>query len=171
MSSIPRKYLLLVGITACVVVLDQWTKHLIQLKFQWGESLPIWDSVFNLTYVRNSGAAFGLLHRAPAWFREPFFIAVPVAALWVIGVLFVRLSDSQRWTAAALSLILGGALGNLIDRLRFGYVVDFLDFHWKEVYHWPSFNVADSCIVVGVSIMFLISLTKDQSTPAPSPSE
>jgi signal peptidase II len=154
----PTKYFILFFTTVLVLVLDQWTKKLIHTQFRWGESVPVLDSIFSLTYVRNQGAAFGMLHRAPAWFRDPFFIVIPVIALFVIVFLLSRLNNRQRWTATALSLILGGALGNLIDRLRFGYVIDFLDFHWKEIYHWPAFNVADSCIVVGVSIMFLQSL-------------
>ena len=140
-----------------ILIVDQWTKHLIHNRFRWGESLPLIDSFFALTYVRNSGAAFRFLHNTPAWFRDPFFIAVPVVAMVVIGFLYIKLSERQVWAASALSLILGGAIGNLIDRLRFGFVIDFLDFHWREVYHWPAFNVADSCIVVGVSILFIQS--------------
>lgn len=159
----PIKYLILFLTTVLVLVLDQWTKKIIHTRFRWGESVPVLDSMFSLTYVRNQGAAFGMLHRAPSWFRDPFFIVIPIIALFVILFLLSRLNNRQRWTALALSLILGGALGNLIDRLRFGYVIDFLDFHWREIYHWPAFNVADSCIVVGVSIMFLQSLLGPRS--------
>lgn len=161
-----KKYWIL-GLTVVVIlVLDQWTKHLVHTRFRWGESVAIIESFFALTYVRNSGAAFGLLHRAPAWFRDPFFIIVPIVALVVIVVLFVKLKEDQKLTALALSLILGGAVGNLIDRIRFGYVIDFLDFHYKEVYHWPAFNVADSAIVVGVGIMFAQSLFQKNPDPA-----
>jgi signal peptidase II len=152
-----HKYRLLAAIASTVVLLDQWTKYLVHTRFHWGESVNILSSFFALTYVRNSGAAFGLLHRAPPQFRDPFFVIVPIVALTVIFAIYLRLTRDQRLTAWALSLIVGGALGNLIDRLRFGFVIDFLDFHWKEVYHWPAFNVADSCIVVGVSLMFLQS--------------
>ena len=156
-KGLSKSLVLLITVTT-ILVLDQWTKHAVHTRFFWGESKPILSDLFALTYVRNSGAAFGLLHRAPSWFRDPFFIIVPVAALLVILVVFIRLKAEQKWTRFALSLILGGAAGNLIDRLRFGYVIDFLDVHWKNVYHWPAFNVADSCIVVGVSILFLQSL-------------
>ena len=156
----PAKYVILFLTSAVVLVLDQWTKKLIHTHFRWGESVNLLDSVFALTYVRNQGAAFGMFNRAPTWFREPFFIVIPVVALFVIVLLVSRLGRREKGTAVALSLILGGALGNLIDRLRFGYVIDFLDFHWKEIYHWPAFNVADSCIVVGVTIMFLQSFSK-----------
>lgn len=150
------KYLLLALISVVGIVVDQWTKHLVHTKFAWGESIPVIQNFFSLTYVRNSGAAFGILHKAPSYFREPFFIAVPVVALFIILFLYIKLSDDQKLTATSLSLILCGAVGNLIDRLRFGYVIDFLDFFWKD-YHWPAFNVADSCIVVGVSILFILS--------------
>ncbi len=158
-----NKYRLLAIISVVVLAADQWTKHLIHSKFRWGESLSLIESFFALTYVRNSGAAFGLLNRAPSWFRDPFFIVVPTTALLVILAIYRKVDPKQKWTAVGLSLILSGAVGNLIDRLRFGFVIDFLDFHWKEVYHWPAFNVADSCIVVGVSILFL------QSIRAPAP--
>ena len=151
------KLTILFGVCSSVIVLDQWTKRLIYSRFRWGESIAVWDSLFALTYVRNTGAAFGLMHNAPAYIRDPFFIIVPSVALFIIFVVFAKLNEKQKITATALSLILGGAVGNLIDRVRFGYVVDFLDFHWKEVYHWPAFNVADSCIVVGVTYLFIQS--------------
>lgn len=162
-EKLKTKYGILAITVILTLVIDQWTKHLVHVSFRWGESVDVIKNIFALTYVRNSGAAFGLMHRAPAWFRDPFFIVVPVAAMIVIAVLFIKLKDDQKGTAWSLSLILGGAVGNLIDRLRFGYVIDFLDFHWKEVYHWPAFNVADSCIVVGVSLMFLQSLLQGQA--------
>ncbi len=152
------KYVILALTFVVVILFDQWTKYLVHSRFRWGESVNLVTHFFALTYVRNSGAAFGLLHRAPAWFRDPFFIVVPLVAMVVISILFHRLEARQRLTAWSFSLILSGAIGNLIDRLRFGYVIDFLDFHWKEFYHWPAFNVADSCIVVGVALMFLQSL-------------
>jgi signal peptidase II len=151
-----RKYVILAVIVVITLILDQWTKQLVHTDFRWGESRSIIPSFFSLTYVRNTGAAFGLLHRAPAYFRDPFFIIVPVIALFVIGFVLFRLESNQKTTAVALSLIVGGAIGNLIDRLRFGFVVDFMDFYWKD-YHWPAFNVADAAIVVGVSLMFLQS--------------
>ncbi len=151
-----RKWFILIGVVLVVLVIDQYTKHIVHSGFRWGESRPIFANFFSLTYVRNTGAAFGLLHRAPAYFRDPFFIIVPVIALFVIGFVLAKLDSKQILTATALSLIVSGAVGNLIDRLRFGFVVDFLDFFWKD-YHWPAFNVADAAIVVGVSLMFLQS--------------
>jgi len=157
-TRLTSKYSILSLTMIITLIVDQWTKHLVHTRFRWGETLPIIHDFFALTYVRNSGAAFGLLHRAPAWFRDPFFIVVPVVAMVVIGLLFVKLPENQKVTSWSFSLILAGAIGNLIDRLRFKYVIDFLDFHYKEVYHWPAFNVADSCIVVGVGLMFVQSV-------------
>ena len=162
------KYLMLLGIGGVVIALDQWTKFLIHTRFIVGESVPILSSFFSLTYVRNQGAAFGLLHKAPAYIREPLFLLIPFVAMGVILMIFRKLREDQKWTGIALSLISGGAIGNLIDRMRFKYVIDFLDFYWGE-YHWPAFNVADSCIVVGVGIMFVLSFLQEapaQSTKA-----
>jgi signal peptidase II len=154
------KYVIL-GITApLVIILDQWTKYLIIQHFRLYESLPIIDGFFNLTYVHNKGAAFSFLNDAPPAFREPFFLIVPLVILCVLSYFFVKLSEERRLTATAMSLIAGGAVGNLIDRLQHGYVVDFLHFHAKNYYHYPMFNVADSCIVVGVGYLFLESMRK-----------
>lgn len=164
MSASRARIGLLLGTTAFVVVLDQWTKHLVHSRFRWGESVPVLEGLFSLTYVRNMGAAFGLLHKAPAWFRDPFFIIVPIVALFVILYILVTLPKGQRVAALGLSLIFAGAIGNLIDRVRFGYVIDFLDFYWND-WHWPAFNVADCCIVVGVGLMFVLSFIQGRKTP------
>lgn len=157
-----KKYLILGIVTVVSIVVDQITKNAIHTKFRWGESIPIINGLFSLTYVRNSGAAFGMLHAAPSYFREPFFILVPIVAMAIIGFVYYRLKEDQTLTALSLSLIFSGAIGNLIDRLRFGYVIDFLDFYVKD-YHWPAFNVADSCIVVGVSILFILSIYQEKA--------
>lgn len=159
------KYTILALVSTIGIIVDQWTKNLVHSKFAWGESVAVIKNFFSLTYVRNSGAAFGILHKAPAYFRDPFFIAVPVVAMFIILFLYFKLQENQKLTALALSLILSGAIGNLIDRLRFGYVIDFLDFYWKD-YHWPAFNVADSCIVVGVSVLFILSFFQEKGTVA-----
>ncbi len=147
-----------------VIVLDQWTKILTLQKFRLGESLPIIQGFFDLTYVRNKGAAFGFLADSPPIFRDNFFLLVPIVALFVISIVILKLPDTQKWTLLAFSLVFSGAIGNLIDRARLGFVVDFLDFHYKEVYHWPAFNVADSAIVVGVGILFVLSFFKENET-------
>lgn len=144
------KYLILLSCAGTVICLDQLTKLVILERFARGESLSVIKGFFNITHVRNPGAAFGFLSGAPEWFRVPFFIAVPLIALLVILFLYRNLEDNQKLQSTALSLILGGAIGNFIDRIRFQNVVDFLDFHWMNKAHFPAFNVADSAITVGV---------------------
>jgi lipoprotein signal peptidase len=160
------KYRILAIVVPLVLVLDQWTKHLIHSRYRLGETWDLFPSIFAFTYVRNQGAAFSLLNDAPAYFRDPFFLIVPLVALLAISYLYSRLRDSQRVVAFGLSLVAGGAIGNLIDRLRYGYVVDFIDWHWKEVYHWPRFNIADSCIVVGVALLLIDSWRKGSEKTA-----
>lgn len=142
------------GLAGAVVILDQATKLLVQRAFRLGESLPVLPGVFNLTYVLNPGAAFGLLAGAAPAFRGPFFIAVSVLAIAVICYYHARYARGHPLPTVGLALILGGALGNLIDRLRVGMVIDFLDFY-LGAYHWPAFNVADSGITVGVGLLLV----------------
>ncbi len=142
------------GLAGAVVVLDQATKLLVQRAFRLGESLPVLPGVLNLTYVLNPGAAFGLLAGAAAAFRGPFFIAVSVLAIAVICYYHARYARGHPLPTVGLALILGGALGNLIDRLRVGMVIDFLDFY-LGAYHWPAFNAADSGITVGVGLLLV----------------
>jgi len=144
-----------------IVFLDQWTKSVILARFQLGESLSVISSFFNITYVRNTGAAFGFLATAHSAFRVPFFIMVPLVALLIIGVMFRRLPEREVRMSSALALVMGGAVGNLIDRVQHGFVVDFLDFHWKYKAHFPAFNVADSAICIGVGLMMLDAARKE----------
>lgn len=137
------------------LLLDVVTKELILAKFYLGESIPIIDGFFNLVYVRNTGAAFGMLAEANPSFRVPFFLTIPFIALAVIAWIFKKLPPQSLLVSSALSLVMAGAVGNLLDRLRHGYVVDFLLFHWKNQAHFPAFNVADSAITVGVGLMIL----------------
>ncbi len=165
MKAFPKWKILTIVITVpWVILFDQWTKQIVLNRFQWGESVSVIDSFFAFTYVRNMGAAFGILHNAPSYFRDPFFILIPILALVIITAVLAKLKANQKLTAVALSLVMGGAVGNLIDRVRFGYVVDFLDVHWKEIYHWPAFNIADSCIVVGVCYLFIQSFFQENSS-------
>ena len=138
-----------------VVLLDQATKLHIHARFTLHESRPIIDHFFDLTYVRNSGAAFGFLARRNPDFLRWFFPVMTVLALVALVVYFVRLPSGQPLTRWGLCLIMGGALGNGIDRLWLGQVIDFLDVHWYNAYHWPAFNVADSAICIGVGCLFL----------------
>ena len=163
-----RKYKILLIFSSVIIVLDQVTKYLIVENFHLGETAPLILNFFNLTYVQNKGAAFGLLSQADPSFRVPFFVIVPFVALGSIAYVFRKLPSLDVKLAVALSLIISGALGNLIDRIRLGYVVDFLDFHWKWLYHFPSFNVADSASCIGVGLVMLDLFTEESSEKGPS---
>ena len=152
----------LVSIAAAVVLLDQVTKIIVQRRFFLGESIPVIDGFFNLTYVRNSGAAFSFLASGdPAWVIPFFIITTLIVSVGI--VYYHRKTDpAQRLHRLGLSLVLGGAVGNLIDRLVHQSVVDFLDFY-AGTYHWPAFNVADSAITTGVGLILLEMLLAGKS--------
>ena len=145
-----NKYLWLSSITTAVIALDQLTKYLVVQRFRLHESMRLIPGFFDLTYVRNPGAAFGFLAGAQGMWRSIFFITVSIVALAVISVL-VR-QTRERLPPIALALIGGGAVGNLIDRIRFGEVVDFIDWYYRT-FHWPTFNIADSAISLGVGLL------------------
>jgi signal peptidase II len=141
-----------VAIGAMILVLDQLTKLIALERLAPGLSIPVVDGFFSLTLVMNPGLAFGMLASTPAGWRW-VIAALSVLALGVLGVLASKLLPDGRWsTRTGIGLIFGGAVGNLIDRGRFGAVIDFLDFYWRG-YHWPAFNVADSAITVGVALL------------------
>jgi signal peptidase II len=146
-----RKYVVFFLIAATVVVADQLTKVLITQKFLLHENLEVIPGFFNLTYVRNTGVAFGLLAGEPSKLLTGLFLTVSCAALGIIFYLYTKIPPGKKWLDAALAVTFGGALGNFIDRVRFGEVVDFLDFHIAS-FHWPAFNVADGAISVGIGI-------------------
>jgi signal peptidase II len=153
----PVKWLALLLVTAAVCGLDQGTKHWAQTELQYrpGRRVELVDGYLNFTYVRNPGAAWGFLARSNKSFRRPFFIGISVVAMGFILYLFIRLERGQRLLLTALSLVMGGAVGNFIDRIRFNYVVDFVDFHIKRSFKWPTFNVADVAITIGVAFLFI----------------
>jgi signal peptidase II len=144
-------------VAAIILVLDQVTKLIALARLVLGLPVPVIDGFFSLTLVMNPGLAFGMLSATPVEWR--WVVAVlSMGALAVLGVMALRLLAEGGWiTQVALGLIFGGAVGNLIDRARFGAVVDFLDFYWDR-YHWPAFNVADSAISVGVAVLALSML-------------
>jgi len=145
-------------ISAVIVLLDIYTKHLIQQAFHYGEHLTI-TSFFDLVRYHNEGAAFSFLANAGGW-QKWFFTAITAIAVVVISFLLSRHHREQLFSAG-LALVLGGAIGNLYDRLTLGYVVDFLYFHIEDLY-WPAFNVADSAICIGVGILLLDSFRKEK---------
>jgi signal peptidase II len=134
-----------------IVVADQITKAVVLARFAPGERLEL-TGFLNLVLVFNKGAAFSLLAQAPGW-QTPVLVLIALAAAVILSALIVR-NPCKRLLCSGLALVLGGALGNLVDRLRFGHVVDFIDLH-AAGWHWPAFNVADSGITVGAAILIL----------------
>lgn len=153
-----KKYLYLAVIAGLLVAIDQLVKIYIHTQFHLGESIVVIPNLFNLTYVRNFGAAFGFLAESHPAFREAFFLAMPPVALVIILAILRGVRDDDTRQIVALSAIFGGAIGNYVDRLRFRYVIDFLDFHVGDKYSWPAFNIADSAIVCGVGLLLLMML-------------
>jgi len=153
------------ALAAAVIVADQIVKWIVLRAFAPGEQRVVTD-FFNLVLVFNKGAAFSLFAQAPGW-QAPVLSAFAVAAAIVVGVFIMR-SPGRQILCFGLALILGGAIGNVIDRLRFGQVVDFLDFHALG-WHWPAFNVADSAITLGAALLILDGLRRhEKRAGAPS---
>ncbi|MEI7993762.1 MAG: signal peptidase II [Methylococcaceae bacterium] len=142
------------GLSLLVIFLDQVSKLAIAGSMQLYQSIPVMP-FFKLTYVHNTGAAFSFLSEAGGWQRW-FFAALALVISGVIAVWLARLKHDETLLAVALSLVLGGAIGNLIDRLVYGYVIDFLDVYY-QTWHWPAFNIADSAITIGVILMLMES--------------
>ena len=142
------------GLSLLVIFLDQVSKLAIAGSMQLYQSIPVMP-FFKLTYVHNTGAAFSFLSEAGGWQRW-FFAALALVISGVIAVWLARLKRHETLLAVALSLVLGGAIGNLIDRLVYGYVIDFLDVYY-QTWHWPAFNIADSAITIGVILMLMES--------------
>ena len=144
------------GLSTIIVLADQLTKIVIERKFDFGDVRPV-TGFFNLVLTYNKGAAFSFLANASGW-QSRFFTVIGVAASLFIIYLLAR-HGTQRLFSLALALILGGAMGNVIDRLLHGHVIDFLDFHWRG-WHWPAFNLADSAIVGGAALLILDELLR-----------
>jgi signal peptidase II len=137
-----------------VLVADQITKMVVRDRLDPRDSISLVDGLLNIVHARNPGAAFSFLAEAPAWFRAPFFVAITVAAIVILLYVIGRLPPEDRLMRVALGAVLGGALGNLADRLLYGEVTDFIDVHW-QAHHWPAFNIADSSISVAVVAVVL----------------
>ena len=155
-----RQTLFWLGLAVVVLVVDQVSKQWIVEQYSLGMSDRI-TGFFNLVHVHNYGAAFSFLNNEGGWQRWGFSVFAAVISLIII-VWIVRLSPQQRLEGCALALILGGALGNLYDRVALGYVIDFLDFHWSG-WHFPAFNVADSGITLGAILIILDSFLRYQN--------
>lgn len=157
-----RLFLLLI---ALVAGLDQVSKAWIVAHFSLFESKVVIPGLFNLTHLTNNGAAFSILAGQPAVWRQVFFIAASLVALVCIWIAQRSFGRQGLAYTTSLGLIAGGAVGNLIDRIRFGHVIDFLDFYVKNS-HWPAFNVADSAITVGVGLFMVKNLFFDRNPPS-----
>jgi signal peptidase II len=144
-------------IAAIVILFDQLSKITIAKTFQLGEEKFV-TSFFNLVLAYNKGAAFSFLHNSGGWQRY-FFTAIGIAAAVYI-IILLKKHGGQRMFSWALALILGGAIGNVVDRLLYGHVIDFLDFHWSGLGHFPAFNIADSAICVGAVLFILDELRR-----------
>jgi len=149
-----KKYIILLATVTVMVLIDFITKAYISSTMFLHESFPVIEGFFNITYVRNPGAAFSFLADAPAVFRSVFFVTVTTLAVLFILYYIAKDKFEDPLMTFGLSLILSGAVGNLIDRVRLGEVVDFIDVYIGS-YHWPAFNVADSAITVGAFILLL----------------
>src|SRR5215471_4013457 len=145
-----RQYHILIA--ASVVMFDRISKWLVAQKIGLSDSVDIVPGLFRLTHVQNKGAAFGLFSESPSEWKVAMLILFSVAALAVVSALLWKNGNAMNATAVALSLVFGGALGNLWDRVSTGRVVDFLDFYVGS-HHWPAFNIADSAIVVGALLL------------------
>ena len=166
---------MLSALALAIVVLDQLTKTEIMSSMRLHESVAVIADFFSLTYIRNPGAAFGLLATSSTLFRLIFFTITSLFAVGLLGMIFIRLRPGDWAGQLSIAAIFGGAIGNLLDRVRFGEVIDFLDFYIGR-YHWPAFNVADAAISVGVFVLIVhFALEKKepdypttQSTSTPS---
>ena len=141
-------------LVVAVLTVDRWTKLLIQKRFELNESISVIDGLFNITYVRNTGVAFGIFSSISSPAKSILLSVFTACAAVVVVTYSVRSPARNRLLQIALALILGGALGNLYDRLVYSYVVDFIELYAGS-YHWPSFNVADSAISIGVALLAL----------------
>jgi signal peptidase II len=145
------KVKLIAGLIVAIVVLDQASKFVVDRVIPLHHSIPVVENLFSLTYIRNTGAAFGIFGGGNLALRRGLLISFSLVAIGFIIVLLRRLPAEEKGLIVALSFILGGAIGNLIDRVAYGEVIDFFDFYWSR-YHWPAFNFADSFITIGVAI-------------------
>lgn len=153
------------AITIAIIILDVWTKALVLARIDLHEAIPVIPNFFQLVHVRNTGAAFGLGANAASKLVPILLNVGAIAVFCVVVVYALRTAVTDRVLQTGLHLILGGAIGNLLDRFRFGYVVDFLDVYVGN-YHWPAFNVADSAICIGIALLFLDMRKKPETEPA-----
>ncbi len=165
-----------------IFILDQWTKKLVMKSIPLGGSRPIIPGIFDIIHTHNKGAAFGFMSEMSESVRLPFFYLMSTVALVAVLLYFFRLKDSRKGVFCALALILGGAAGNIFDRIQMGEVVDFLSFHWYDTsmngsllgyklhlrLEWPAFNIADASISVAVILLMFFMLTENKISRGPA---
>ncbi len=149
-----NKYLQLLLISGALILIDQWTKFLVTIHIPLYFSVRVIDNFFNITHIRNPGVAFGLFANQESEYKVLFFIIISAIAIVAILIIFHQTPNNRRMVRTGLTLILSGAVGNLMDRIIHKEVIDFIDFYYQK-FHWPAFNVADSCITIGVALMIL----------------
>jgi signal peptidase II len=154
-----------IGLAAAIIIFDIWTKALVLARIDLHETIPVIPNFFQLVHVRNTGAAFGIGANASSRIVPLLLNAGAIAVFCVVVVYALRSAVTDRLLQTGLHLILGGAIGNLLDRFRFGYVVDFLDVY-VGTKHWPAFNVADSAICIGIALLFLDMRKKPETENA-----
>lgn len=157
-----RKYLILCSLSGLIICLDQLTKFWAHSKLEEGTALSYAGGFFNLTHVRNMAVAFGSFGKLPPNLQDVFFIAIPVFALVLILLIFIKLRNDQMLTSVALTTILAGAVGNLIDRIQYGYVIDIVWLRLGSFFKTGPFNVADVSIMAGVLLMFVGTLRQNR---------
>jgi signal peptidase II len=153
-------------LSLAIVVADQLTKAIATAELVLHRPVPVFDGFFNWTLAHNYGVAFSIFNDGPGWQRYGLS-AFALLVSTVFTVWLLRLPRHERWSAAGLALVVGGAIGNVIDRLRLGYVVDFIEVYWNT-WHWPAFNIADSAICVGAAVLVIASLRGEKREVAPS---
>jgi signal peptidase II len=171
MPTLSRKTAVLLPVFVATLAIDQLTKHWIVARFSYGEQAVVIPDFFNLTHVRNPGGAFSFLATMSEDLRQTFFLGTGLLAIVLLLAFFRRLEPGEWLSAAAIGGVLGGAIGNLTDRLLYGEVIDFLDFRLIGGYVWPTFNMADSWIVVGVGILVLEMFLEPESESEPPGSD
>jgi signal peptidase II len=159
-----RKYLILIVVFCVVLFFDQITKAYVSRTLPKFQSVEVIQHFFNITHVRNTGAAFGLLAGPTHPLRTILFVVISGIAIGAILLIYRKIEDDDTLHALAFSLLLGGAVGNLVDRVWMGHVIDFLDFHWYG-HHWPAFNFADSAICGGIGLIILNMVMGAKRTP------
>lgn len=157
-----NRYAKLLMIAGTVCIVDQLVKALIVLTIPAYQTITVIPGFFNLTHIYNPGGAFGFLSESPSELRHLFFLIASIAAMGLILILYAKTPAGQGFLETGLSLIMGGAIGNVLDRIRIGKVIDFLDLYIKNL-HWPAFNIADSAITIGIGLFIYHLLFKERN--------